>query len=222
MGDNRNYWGSFNCPPERPDCIAIDKGEAFKVGEITTIKDSVTKNISFLDEIAVIKNLGLIQLLDETNFNRVAKQIKDQTNALANLKMAYEQDMALAKKSLDDALIFSYAVETAKIAAKRANLNASIYEKAFLTAFIFEYNRDGLDRLATKPWSSINNLKALDSAVKITRLSQQADEIDSKYNFKSATLLNNLCGKVFINEASYKRDFSFISKLYLKVTKKKL
>ena len=32
IGDNRNYWGSFDCPVNRPTCKDVDKGEKFEVG----------------------------------------------------------------------------------------------------------------------------------------------------------------------------------------------
>ena len=219
LGDNRNYWGSFNCPLERPECIAVDKGPAFQVGEITTIKDAIFQNVPNLEEITLIKNLGLIQIIDEVNFMRISDQIKLQTKLISGLKTKYALESAFNKRSLDEALVYENAINQAVQATKRANLNSKDFENAFVVAFKFSYNRDGLDKLASAPWNYITNLKALDSAIKITRISQQADSIDSSYKMVNANSLNKICGNTFTSESDFKRDYAFIAKLYYSATK---
>jgi hypothetical protein len=220
LGTNRNYWGNFNCSDLRPDCKSIDdKGEKFFVGELIYPKDIIFSELQYLAEIEIMRNLGLIELQKVNDFDKYQSVLKSETNNLLSLWSAYRGSKMNAedfKDSFDDT---KDAIRIAKISVKRASKNNSIFDKAFITALKFEYNRIALDGLASEPWTYIDSLKSLHSAVEVTRLSEKADSVGVSYSFNSATNINKICGTTFTKEYKFRKDFPVIAEIYKKVTK---
>jgi hypothetical protein len=218
LGDNRNYWGNFNCPTTRPDCIYVDKGPKFEVGEVTTIKDVIADGVPWLDEIDLIIGLGLIELQSPTEYRRAATIIKSETLAIDTLNRNYTSTKMSLQRAYEEALV----VEPAILAIKRASKSPKDFDRAFVTALKFEYNLQGLDELANLPFRYINSLKALDSAVKVTKLSQDADEVAARYTMAGATKINKICGKTFISDTKFVNMFNQIADLYVKLLGKRI
>ena len=219
LGDSRSYWGNFKCPDVRPECKDVDKGEKFIVGEFIYPKDFIFTDIKYLAEIEIMRNLGLIEMQKINDFEKYHSEIKSATNDLLSLWSAYRGATMSAeafKDSFDDT---TDAIRIAKISAKRANKNAAIFDKAFTTALKFEYNRIGLDDLASAPWRYIDSLKSLRSAVEVTKLSERADSVGNSYSFNGATNINKICGNTFTKEYKFRQDFTIIAEIYKKVTK---
>lgn len=227
-----NYRGYLNCPVLRLDCIGVDKAAQFQLGEITFIKPEVFANagslevmatiFSYLTELDSIFRAGEIQLSTQSNYDQAVQSFRAEYQNLYSLTRQYSDAISRAKASLLEVDSRDFAIKSALKAARRASKNSQIYDKAFVTAFKFEYNRYSLDKYASQPWSSINSLKALDSAIKVTKLSEKADSIDASYNFSSADQLNKSIGNIFTGEADYRSDFGFIAKLYKSATNVKL
>jgi hypothetical protein len=218
LGDNRNYWGSFNCPMTRPDCIYVDKGPKFEVGEVTTIKEVVSSKTEYLNEIDLIVSLGLIELLTPTEFQLASKTIREQTAAMAASQSKFKADMLSIESKFEEA----NKVQPAILAIKRALKTPNSFEAAFVTALKFEYNREKLDELARLPFRYIDSLKTLDSAIKVTRISEDADTVASRYSYTGARKINTICGKTFITEIEFKEMYGKIASLYREATGSKL
>lgn len=214
LGDNRNYWGNFNCPTTRPACIDVDKGPKFDIGEITSIRDVVADNPAYLDEIDLIIKLGLIELQTPVEFQRASLTIRNETREIASAKATYSQKSLV----LNDTLQEAQKVEPALLAAKRAAKNTKDYDKAFVVALQFEFNRQRLDELANLPFRYIDSLKSLDSAVKVTRISNTADAVAQNYTMAGAMKINAICGKTFINEPEFRSMFTKVAQVYRGIT----
>jgi len=227
-----SYRGYLSCPKTRPDCIGVDKGAQFQPGEITLVKPEVLANagslevmktiFSYLSELDSIFKLGEIQLASQELYDSNVGIFRNEYLNLYSLNSQYSNAISQAKSALLEVNSRQFAIKSSINAARRASKNSQIFDKAFVTAFKFEYNRYSLDKYASQPWSNITNLKSLDSLVKITRLSEKADSIDSNYSFDAATQLNSSLGKIFVGEPEFKSDFDFIAKLYKSVTNSKL
>jgi hypothetical protein len=219
LGEFRGYWGNFKCPDVRPDCKDVDKGEKFIIGELIYPKDFIYTDLKYLAEIEIMRKLGLIELLKASDFNKHYLTMDAETTNLLSLWASFRSAAMSAedfKDSIDDK---KDAIRIAKISAKRAGKNASSFDKAFVTALKFEYNRIGLDGLASAPWTYIDSLKSLRSAVEVTKLSEKADSVGNAYSFNAATNINKICGITFIDEPKFRNDFPVISQIYKKVTK---
>jgi len=227
-----SYRGYLSCPLLRPDCIGIDKAPQFQVGEASSIKPEVFANagslevmntiFSYLVELDSIFKSGDIKLLSQATYEQEVESFKAEYLNLYSLNNQYVAAISQAKSSLLEIESHDFAIKSAIKAARRASKNSQFFEKAFVVAFKFEYNTYSLDKYASQPWSNITNLKALDSAIKVTRLSEKADSIDANYSYAAADQLNSSLGKIFIGEADFKSDFNFISKLYKSATNAKL
>jgi hypothetical protein len=215
LGDNRNYWGNFDCPASRTACIDVDKGPKFQVGEITTIKSLIADKTEYLDEIDIILGLGLIEITNLPTYQEASKTIRSETANLNSLTKQYQGAQNAITVKRDTGL----TVETALLAAERAGKNPSNYDKAFVVALKFEQNRIKLNNLASTPWKYINNYKALSSAISITRLSDQADIVSSNYSYSRASNINSSCGTAFTGESDFKSFFNLVSTIYKAATK---
>jgi hypothetical protein len=215
QGDSRNYWGNFDCPKTRPDCIYVDKGPLFQIGEITTFKSFITDKNEYLDEIDLILNLGLIEILNLTTYQEASKTIRSETLNLYSLNQQYKNAQNLITSKRDT----GRNVESALLAAQRAAKSPSNYDKAFVAALKFEQNRVKLNELASTPWRYINSYKALSSAVSVTRLSDQADIVAENYSYSRAVGINSSCGTAFTNDSSFKSLFGLIATIYKQATK---
>ena len=215
QGEFRGYWGNFDCPKTRPDCIYVDKGALFQIGEITTFKSFITDKNEYLDEIDIILNLGLIEILNLTTFQEASKTIRSETLNLNSLNQQYKNTQNSITSKRDAGL----NVEIALLAAQRASKNPSNYDKAFVAALKFEQNRVKLNELASTPWRYINSYKALSSALSVTRLSDQADTVADNYSYSRALSINSSCGTTFTNDSYFKAIFSLIATIYKQATK---
>lgn len=219
LGEFRGYWGNFKCPDVRPECKDVDKGEKFIVGELISPKDFIFTEIKYLAEIEIMRKLGLIELLKASDFNKHYLTIDAETTNLLSLWASFRSAAMSAEDFKDSIDEKKDAIRIAKISAKRAGNNVSSFDKAFVTALKFEYNKIGLDGLASAPWTYIDSLKSLRSAVEVTKLSEKADSVGDAYSFNAATNINKICGTTFTNEFKFRSDFPVISGIYRKVTK---
>jgi hypothetical protein len=215
LGDNRNYWGNFDCPTTRPACIDVDKGPRFQVGEVTTIKSLIADKTEYLEEIDIILNLGLIEITNLSTYQEASKTIRSETLNQNSLNLQYKSSQNSITSKRDNGL----NVEIALLAAQRAAKSPSSYDKAFVAALKFEQNRVKLNELASTPWRYINSYKALSSAVSVTRLSDQADIVAENYSYSRALGINSSCGTTFTNDSSFKSLFALIATIYKQATK---
>lgn len=215
LGDNRNYWGNFDCPATRPACIDVDKGPRFQVGEVTTIKSLIADKTEYLEEIDIILNLGLIEITNLSTYQEASKTIRSETLNLNSLNQQYKNSQNSITSKRDTGL----NVEIALLAAERAAKSPSSYDKAFVAALKFEQNRVKLNELASTPWRYINSYKALSSALSVTRLSDQADTVAENYSYSRALSINSSCGTTFTNDSSFKSLFGLIATIYKQATK---
>jgi hypothetical protein len=216
LGENRNYWGNFDCPTIRPACIYVDKGPLFQIGEVTNIKSLIADKNEYLDEIDIILGLGLIEIVNLSNYQEASKTIRSETVNLNSITQQYkgvQNTIALKKYTT------SIAAETGLLAAQRAAKSPSNYDKAFVVALKFEQNRLKLNELASTNWKYINNYKALSSAISVARLSNQADSVSDNYSYSRAVSINSSCGAAFIGESGFKSTFNLVASVYKMASK---
>ncbi len=218
IGDNRNYWGNFDCPVNRPACKDVDKGEKFEVGEVTTIKKAIADSVPSIEEIDLIVRLGLVELINPREYQATSKLIREETAAIIVSKAKYRLDST----AIEDIYAKAISVKPAITAIKRASKNPSIFQEAFVTAMKFKYNQVALDGLARRSFGFIDNLKALDTAIEVTRLSQDADVVASRYTYAGAVKINRICGKTFISDIEFMEMFKRVAEVYQQATGKKL
>jgi hypothetical protein len=215
LGDNRNYWGNFDCPTSRPACIDVDKGPKFQVGEVTTIKSIIADKSEYLEEIEIILGLGLIELSSPSTYQEASRTIRTENARLIALNEQYKNVKNLITYQRDTGL----EVEIAFLAAERASKTPSNFDKAFVVALKFEQNRIKLNDLASTPWRYLQNYKALSSAIRVTRLSDQADAVAERYTFSRASSINSSCGTAFTGDSNFKTTFKTIANVYKKATR---
>ena len=216
LGDNRNYWGNFDCPTTRPSCIYVDKGPLFQVGEVTNIKSLIADKNEYLDEIDIILGLGLIEIINLPTYQEASKTIRSETINLNTITQQYKgvQNTISQKKYTTE-----IAAEMGLLAAQRAAKSPSNYDKAFVVALKFEQNRLKLNELASTNWKYINNYKALSSAISVTRISNQADSVSENYSYSRAASINSSCGSAFTGESGFKSSFNLVASVYKMATK---
>ncbi len=221
LGTNRGYWGQFNCPQNRTDCIAVDKGPEFKVGEVTTIKNEVLENLDQLYVMELILKDGLIELKQPNIYLNAVSEFRDANTQMKADMQLFEDEVSTARQSLLLAQDKSEAIRVGKLAAKRAQ-KSNDFNEAFVTAFVFEYNRVGLDKYASIPFSDINSIKALNNTIELSKLSRQADQISASYSFSAARNFNRICSNLFTSEPDFKQDFKFVAEIFKKTFKKSI
>jgi hypothetical protein len=219
LGTNRSYWGQFDCPANRINCIGVDKGPEFQVGEIINIKENVLQDGDQLYVMQLILADGLVELQSPTTYLSAVDLFRTASNDFARASNGLIDAKISASSVRLESLEYSEAIRVAKLAAKRADKSPATFDRAFSNAFIFEYNRVQLDKYASTPFLDINSLKALNNLVTLTKLSAQADQVSSSYTFSSANRLNKLCGDTFTSEPNFKSDFAMIAKIYKKATR---
>lgn len=245
QGNDRNKWGYLNCPTTRLDCKSVDKGELFMIGEVTSLKSIVGDNIDYLKEIQSMVDDGLIELLNSTEFLKTANLIRtepdklksaisqwDATNTAASIKQnkAIEEARTTAGIPLSK-LMQKYELDkmthegqitagnSAIKAAKRASKNSSVFDKAFVAAYKFEYNYRWLDDVANLPFSSLNSLRSVLSQYAIIELADQAAGVDASYSYSSAEKVNKSVGKVFTSDEEFQKGAKLVAAQYKKLTK---
>jgi len=216
LGENRNYWGNFDCPTIRPACIYVDKGPLFQVGEVTSIKSLIADKNEYLDEMDIILGLGLIEIINLSNYQEASKTIRSEN---VNLNKITQQYKAVQNTIASKKYVTGVAAEAGLLAAQRAAKSPSNYDKAFVVALKFEQNRLKLNELASTNWKYINNYKALSSAISIARLSNQADSVSDDYSYSKAVSINSSCGTAFTGESGFKSTFNLVASVYKMASK---
>jgi hypothetical protein len=246
LGTNRNYWGNLDCPTIRPQCASLDdKGNLFQVGEVTKLKAIMGERADYLYEIQLMIDLGLIEMLNSVEYQKSALLIRfepdkiktlttqwDAANAAASTKQTAALDVARvtasgplmslmesyesSKESLENQVV---AGNLAIRAAKRAGKNPSIFDKAFVVAYKFDYNAKGLDDVANLSFSSLDTLRSFLSQFAIIELADKAAAVDSFYSFSSAEKINKAVGNVFTVDEEFQGPAKLVATQYRKLTK---
>ena len=222
IGTNRSYWGQLECPELRPNCIGVDKGPEFQIGELSSFKDSTLKDIDQLNVNQLMIQDGLIELISSSTYLTGAQNFK---KAFSEWTLATQQ-YVLAKSQAEvrraDRLAFENAVDIAIKSAKRAGKSPKVFENAFNVSVIFEINRSQLDKYASTPFSQIKSVKALNNVIQLTRLSAQADQISNSYNLQKAIAFNKVCGSALIGDSDVRATLNFIADIYRQTLNKKI
>jgi hypothetical protein len=245
QGNNRNNWGYLNCPITRTDCKSVDKGELFVIGEVTTLKSVVAENFDYISGVQSIIDEGLIELLNPVEYQKVIFEIKTEPGKIralttqwdtANSAASYKQKTTELFSSLNSngpLMVFMENFEAnqdllenqvaagnmAIRAAKRAMKNPSVFDKAFVTAFKFEYNVKGLDDIANLSFSSLNTLRSYLSQFAIIELADKALGVNTSYNYLAAEKINKSVGNVFTSDEEFQKPAKLVAAQYKKLTK---
>lgn len=244
LGTNRNYWGNLNCPTTRPDCIDVDKGEKFNVGEVTTLKAIIGTKTDYLLEIDIMLGLGLIELTNRTEYLAVTSTLKTEPTNLSKITTEYTAAQTAAKSKRDRAIQAATALresalsdldedyeiakaeleakETAAslalLAAKRASKDSN-FDAAFVIAYKFEYNRQMVGEIADAAWTGDWTYRTIDSIIKVNKLAVTGDSIGSKYSKSAASAFNSAVGNAFTNEPDFRAALKVLTAIYKQTTK---
>jgi hypothetical protein len=244
LGTNRNYWGNLNCPTTRPDCIDVDKGEKFNVGEVTTLKAIIGTKTDYLLEIDIMLGLGLIELTNRTEYLSVTSTLKTEPTNLSKITTEYTAAQTAAKSKRDRAIQAATALresaladldedyeiakaeleakETAAslalLAAKRASKDSN-FDAAFVIAYKFEYNRQMVGEIADAAWTGDWTYRTIDSIIKVNKLAITGDSIGSKYSKSAASAFNSAVGNAFTNEPDFRAALKVLTAIYKQTTK---
>jgi hypothetical protein len=104
-------------------------------------------------------------------------------------------------------------------AAKRASKNPTTFDKAFVTAYKFEYNLKGLDDVANLSFASLNTLRSFLSQYAIIELADKAAGVDASYSYLSAEKINKSVGNVFTSDEEFQTPAKLVAAEYRKLTK---
>jgi hypothetical protein len=230
----RNYISVLKCPANSDCKMPGTPTGGYSVGAITTIMDFVGGDQAFTDNSAAQMNLGILQTVDlgiskglfklsnTTEYNNVAATLRTQYQNLVSLSQQYSYAQSTAAVEREGVRDMQPVIASAILSAKRAGKNSSSFEKAFVASFKFEYNAKRLNELASMPWTYITSLKALNSAVSVTKSSLQADAVSSNYSFSSANKINSIYGNLFTSEEEFRNNLKLISEIYKSTTGIKL
>jgi hypothetical protein len=244
QGTSRGYWGNLNCPTARPMCIDVDKGEKFNIGEVTTLKAIIGTQTDYLLEIDIMLGLGLIELTNRAEYLAVTSILKNEPANLSKITSEYTAAQTAAKNKKDRAIQSATALresaladlddayETARVqleaqetaaqlallAAKRATKDAKNFDKAFVVAYKFEYNRQMVNQIADAAWTGDWTFRTIDSILKVNRLAVSGDDIASRYSLASANSFNSAVGNAFTNEPDFRAALKVLTSIYKKTT----
>ena len=246
LGTFRNYWGNLDCPTARPQCQSLDdKGNLFQVGETTRLKSIMGERADYLYSIQLMIDLGLIEMLNAVEYQKAASTIRFEPDKikslttqwdLANAAAASKQNTALDVARLtasgplsslmdtyeSDKTLYENQISAGNLAvraAKRASKNPSLFDKAFVTAYKFEYNVKGLDDIANLPFSSMNTLRSVLSQYAIIELADQAIGVNAVYSYSAAEKINKSVGNVFTSDEEFQSRAKLVATQYKKLTK---
>ena len=247
QGSDRNNWGYLNCSTIRPDCIYVDKGPLFVIGEVTTLKTFAGNpwEFDYLRGIQIMIDDGLIELLNAVEYQKAVNILRTETEKKKILSAQWPSaDTAAAKKqgiAIEEArkiasgpwlaLMQNYELDklsfanqidagnSAIRAAKRASKSPSVFDKAFVTAYKFEYNVKGLDDIANLPFSSMNTLRSVLSQYAIIELADQAIGVNAVYSYSAAEKINKSVGNVFTSDEEFQTRAKLVAAQYKKLTK---
>lgn len=246
LGTSRSYWGNLDCPTTRPQCVSLDdKGNLFQIGEVTKLKSIMGERADYLNEIQLMIDLGLIEMLNSVEYQKAASTIRFEPDKIKSLTTQWEsadtaattkQNMALevarltasgplsnlmdtyeSDKTLYENQIF--AGNLAIRAAKRASKNPSFFDKAFVTAYKFDYNAKGLDDIANLSFSSLNTLRSFLSQFAIIELADKAAKVDGTYSYSAAEKINKSVGNVFTKDIEFQTPAKIVALEYKRLTK---
>jgi len=245
QGNERSKWGYLNCPPTRLDCVYVDKGELFVIGEVTTLKSIIVENVDYLAEVQSMVDAGLIELLNSVDYKKASNLIREEplkikantalwdsaNSAAVSKQKAANEAARLAASAPLMLLMENFEVNKSTLeaqisagnwairAAKRASKNPSTFEKAFVTAFKFEYNVKGLDRIANMSFADLNSLRLLLSQFSTIELADKAASIDASYNYLAAERINKAVEDVFTSDEEFQMPAKLVVAQYRKLTK---
>jgi len=246
LGTSRAYWGNLDCPTTRPQCVSLDdKGNLFQVGEVTRLKAIMGERADYLYEIQLMIDLGLIEMLNSAEYQKAATSIRfepDKIKSLttqwdaANSSASTKQNTALENAKLVSGgplMVLRDTYETNRTllenqivagnsairAAKRASKNPTTFDKAFVTAYKFEYNLKGLDDVANLSFASLNTLRSFLSQYAIIELADKAAGVDASYNYLAAEKINKSVGNVFTSDEEFQKSAKLVASQYKKLTK---
>jgi hypothetical protein len=234
----------LNCPTTRPDCIDVDKGEKFNVGEVTTLKAIIGTKTDYLLEIDIMLGLGLIELTNRTEYLAVTSTLKTEPTNLSKITTEYTAAQTAAKSKRDRAIQAATALresaladldedyeiakaeleakETAAslalLAAKRASKDSN-FDAAFVIAYKFEYNRQMVGEIADAAWTGDWTYRTIDSIIKVNKLAITGDSIGSKYSKSAASAFNSAVGNAFTNEPDFRAALKVLTAIYKQTTK---
>jgi hypothetical protein len=246
LGTFRGYWGNLDCPVTRPQCISLDdKGNLFQVGEATKLKAIMGERADYLYEIQLMIDLGLIEMLNAVEYQKAASTIRSEPDKiktlntqwdLANAAASSKQNMAFDVARLtasgplsrlmdtyeSDKTLYENQISAGNLAiraAKRASKNPSVFDKAFVTAYKFDYNVKGLDDIANLSFSSLNTLRSFLSQFAIIDLADKSASVDASYNYFSAEKINKSVGNVFTSDEEFQGPAKLVASQYKKLSK---
>ena len=253
LGTNRNYWGNLNCPTTRVECKSLDdKGELFRLGEVTTLKSVMGERADYLYEIQLMIDLGLIEMLNSVEYQKCATIIRFEPDKIKSINSLWVTANSSAKIKQDNSIqnatyvaarpmaelnnkfeLDKLAFETDKLAfekkilagnsairaAKRASKSPAVFDKAFVTAYKFEYNVKQLDDVANLPFSSLDTLRSLLSQYTIIELADEAAGIDALYSYLAAEKINKSVGNAFTSDKEFQEKARLVAAQYKKLTK---
>jgi hypothetical protein len=226
----RNYISVLKCPLNSDCSTPGTLTGGYSVGAVTSIMDFAGGDQAFSSNSLAQMNLGLLQTVDlgvsnglfklsnPTEYNSVANSLRNQYESEVSLSDQYSNALSAAASDKDYVHSMQPAINAAILSSKRAAANGSSFDKAFLVSFQFEYNAKRLNELARQPWTYISSLKELQDAVSVTKQSNLADAISSRYSYAAASKFNVAYGNLFLSEPVYKSWFKVVSSIYKSAT----
>jgi hypothetical protein len=202
----------------------------------------------YLYSVQLMIDLGLIEMINAIEYQKAASLIRfepdkiktltaqwDAANAAASTKQSAALELARltasgplmslmesyesTKESLENQVA---AGNLAIRAAKRASKNPSIFDKAFVAAYKFDYNAKGLDDVANLSFSSLNTLRSFLSQFAIIELADKAAAVDASYSYLAAEKINKSVGNVFTSDEEFQTPAKLVASQYRKLTKVRL
>ena len=247
QGNDRNKWGFLNCSVARPECKADDKGELFQIGEVTTLKTypGDPSEFYYIRDVQKMVDDGLIELMNPGEYLKVTKVIQSEPDNTKYLNEQLQSLILITTKMRDNALNSAKLISDAELfqltqsyeskqqayknqinagnaairATKRAKKNPGYFEKAFVTAFKFEYNAQGFDDIANLPLSSLNSLRSILSQYTVIDLANEAAAVSAYYSYSGADKINKIAGKVFTVDKEFQISAKLVAEQFKKFTK---
>lgn len=140
----------------------------------------------------------------------------DTANSIRSSKVSeLDQEYESAKSAIEAQ---QTAAEVALLAAKRASKDPSNFDKAFVVAYKFEYNRKMVDQIADEAWTGEWTFRTIDSILKVNKLAVYGDGIASKYSYSAANAFNSSVGNAFTNEPDFRAALKVLTTIYKKTT----
>jgi hypothetical protein len=222
---------AINCPITHTNCKDPNyKSNEFTAGEVATTYSFVGGDAAFSTSSWAQMNFDMLQIVDlevkdglislnnQPGYSNAVSMIRTHYQAAVTLSQQYSSVKSAAASKHQEIQNMESAISSAVLSAKRASVNGSAFEKAFVTSFKFEYNAAKLDKLARAPWTYISSLKVLQDAVSVTKQSALADSISANYSYSVATKFNSTYGNLFTSEQEFKNNFQVISGIYKSAT----